>query len=80
MPQFNRRELDVRAREYGFNRDTFEKVLRLRTILDSMKVDDIVIVKGYDGEKSVKVVAVSGKYESELGLQIEKYRKTIRKA
>ena len=33
MPQFNRRELDVRAREYGFNRDTFEKVLRLRTIL-----------------------------------------------
>ena len=33
MPQFNRRELDVRVREYGFNRDTFEKVLRLRTIL-----------------------------------------------
>ena len=30
MPQFNRRELDTRAREYGFNRDTFEKVLRLR--------------------------------------------------
>ena len=29
MPQFNRRELDVSAREYGFNRDTFEKVLRL---------------------------------------------------
>lgn len=33
MPQFNRRELDTRAREYGFNRDTFEKVLRLRKIL-----------------------------------------------
>ena len=33
MPQYNRRELDARAREYGFNRDTFEKVLRLRTIL-----------------------------------------------
>ena len=46
----------------------------------SMKVDDIVIVKGYDGEKSVKVVAVSDKYESELELQIEKYRKIIRKA
>ena len=30
MPQYNRRELDARAREYGFNRDTFEKVLRLR--------------------------------------------------
>lgn len=26
MPQYNRRELDARAREYGFNRDTFEKV------------------------------------------------------
>ncbi len=34
MPQYNRRELDARAREYGFNRDTFEKVLRLRTILE----------------------------------------------
>ena len=33
MLQYNRRELDARAREYGFNRDTFEKVLRLRTIL-----------------------------------------------
>lgn len=31
MPQYNRRELDVKAHEYGFNRDTFEKVLRLRT-------------------------------------------------
>ena len=42
MPQFNRRELDVRAREYGFNRDTFEKVLRLRTILDAFDdVDEI---------------------------------------
>jgi hypothetical protein len=26
MPQYNRRELDARAREYGFNRDTFEKL------------------------------------------------------
>lgn len=34
MPQYNRRELDVKAHEYGFNRDTFEKVLRLRTILE----------------------------------------------
>lgn len=36
MPQFNRRELDVRARKYGFNRDTFEKVIRLRMILKFM--------------------------------------------
>jgi predicted nucleotidyltransferase component of viral defense system len=34
MPHFNRRELNIRAREYGFNRDTFEKVLRLRLILE----------------------------------------------
>lgn len=24
MPQYSRRDLDVRAREYGFNRDMFE--------------------------------------------------------
>ena len=40
MPQFNRRELDVRAREYGFNSDTFEKVLRLRTILDFLNTHE----------------------------------------
>ena len=40
MPQYNRRELDVRAREYGFNRDTFEKVLRLRTILDFLNTHE----------------------------------------
>ena len=42
MPQFNRRELDVRAREYGFNRDTFEKVLRLRTILDFLNTHEYI--------------------------------------
>lgn len=40
MPQFNRRELDVRARKYGFIRDTFEKVLRLRAILDFMNTQE----------------------------------------
>ena len=34
MPQFNRRELDEKAREYGVIRDTFEKVLRLKLILE----------------------------------------------
>lgn len=33
MPQYNRRELDVKAHEYGFNRDTFEKVLLILSIL-----------------------------------------------
>ena len=33
MPQYNRNELDLAARSYGFTRDTFEKVLRLKEIL-----------------------------------------------
>ena len=40
MPQYNRRELDARAREYGFNRDTFEKGLRLRTILEFLNTQE----------------------------------------
>lgn len=40
MPQFNRRELDARARKYGFNRDTFEKVVRLRMILEFMNAQE----------------------------------------
>lgn len=40
MPQYNRRELDTRAREYGFNRDTFEKVLRLRTFLEFLDTQE----------------------------------------
>ena len=40
MPQFNRRELDARAREYGFNRDTFEKVFRLKTILEYLNTHE----------------------------------------
>lgn len=40
MPQYNRRELDVKAYEYGFNRDTFEKVLRLRTILEFLNTHE----------------------------------------
>ncbi len=46
----------------------------------SVAVGDTVIVNGYDGEKPVKVVAVSDKYESELGLPIEKFKKIIRSA
>ena len=42
MPQYNRRELDVKAREYGFNRDTFEKVIRLRTILDFINSQEYI--------------------------------------
>lgn len=41
---------------------------------------DMVVVNGYDGEKSVKVISVSDKYDSELGLPIDKYKKIVRKA
>lgn len=40
MPQYNRRELDARAREFGFDRDTFEKVLRLKTILEFLNTEE----------------------------------------
>lgn len=40
MPQFNRRELDERSRQYGINRDTFEKVLRLKIILEYFNSQD----------------------------------------
>lgn len=45
----------------------------------TVTVGDLVVVNGYDGEKTVKVVAVSDKYESELGLPIEKYKRIVRK-
>lgn len=34
MPTFNKQLIGVEAKKYGFNRDTFEKVVRLRRILE----------------------------------------------
>lgn len=45
----------------------------------AVAVGDLVVINGYDGEKTVKVVAVSDKYESELGLPIERYKKIVRR-
>ncbi|MBO4846663.1 MAG: sel1 repeat family protein [Lachnospiraceae bacterium] len=45
----------------------------------SVKVGDKVIVDGYDGKKTVKVVAAFEKYESQLGLPIERFKKIIKK-
>lgn len=45
----------------------------------SIKVGDIVIVNGYDGETQVRVVAVADKYERELVLPVERYKKVVRK-
>ena len=41
---------------------------------------DLVVVNGYDGEKTVKVVAVRDRYESELCLPLERFKKIVRKA
>ncbi|MBQ0028138.1 MAG: sel1 repeat family protein [Lachnospiraceae bacterium] len=46
----------------------------------TVKPGDMVIINGYDGEKAVEVVEVSDKYESELGLPIERYKSVLRKA
>ena len=46
---------------------------------NTVKVGDTVIVNGYDGETPVKVVAVADKYESELVLPVERYKKVVRK-
>ena len=40
MPRYNRGVLDRVAREHGFVRDTFEKVLRLKEILLFLNIDD----------------------------------------
>ena len=45
----------------------------------SVAEGDFVVVNGYDGETTVKVVNVTDKYESELGLPIERYKKIVRK-
>ncbi|MBQ7431872.1 MAG: nucleotidyl transferase AbiEii/AbiGii toxin family protein [Lachnospiraceae bacterium] len=42
MPQYNRTDLDSAARSYGFTRDTFEKVLRLKEILAWIRTQDFL--------------------------------------
>ncbi len=42
MPQYNRAELGRMAKESGFVRDTFEKVLRLKEILRFLNEDDFL--------------------------------------
>ena len=50
MPQYNRNDLEIAARNQHFTRDTFEKVLRLKTILDWMNAHEFLkthlILKG----------------------------------
>ena len=42
MPTFNKQVLEVEAGKYGFRRDTFEKVVRLKRILEFMNSDEVL--------------------------------------
>lgn len=46
----------------------------------SVKAGDKVVINGYDGETTVDVVSVFDKYENQLGLPVERYKKVVRKA
>lgn len=42
MPMYNRAEVSTLAAKYGFQRDTFEKVLRLKTVLEFFQEEKIL--------------------------------------
>ncbi len=42
MPMYNRAEVATLAAKYGFQRDTFEKVLRLKTVLEFFQEEKIL--------------------------------------
>jgi len=42
MPLYDKKILDSQAKKYGFNRDTFEKVVRLKEILEFINQDDFL--------------------------------------
>ena len=67
---------------YHFVRVVFEGSGRTYDYLcddNSVKAGDQVIINGYDGEKAVNVISVFDKYENQLGLPLERYKKVIRK-
>ncbi|MBO5076598.1 MAG: sel1 repeat family protein [Clostridia bacterium] len=47
--------------------------------IPDVEVGDKVVIMGYEGETVVEVKAVYTRYESELGLPLERYKKVIRK-
>ena len=42
MPMYNKAEIAGAASEYGFQRDTFEKVIRLKTVLEFMQQETVM--------------------------------------
>ena len=78
-----KKKVELTGEVYHFVSVCFEESGRQYDYLcddTTVMVGDTVIVNGYDGEKPVKVVGVMDKYESELGLPIEKYKRIVRKA
>ena len=70
------------GREYRLARVKFSANGRTYDYLcDSLDVQagDSVIVNGYDGETEVTVVDVYTRYESELGIPIERFKSIVRK-
>lgn len=69
--------------KYHFVSILFEKQGRTYDYLcddQSVTAGDKVIVNGYNGETEVEVVNTFDKFESEIGLPIERYKKVVRKA
>ena len=78
----SKKEQAPEGKIYHFVRVVFEGSGRAYDYLcddSSVKAGDQVIINGYDGEKAVNVVLVFDKYENQLGLPIERYKKVIRK-
>ena len=42
MPMYDKSELAAEAAKYGFHRDVFEKVLRLRNVLELFQKDELL--------------------------------------
>lgn len=60
---------------FGQSDKTYDYICELTDV----KVGDRVIVIGYDGETEAEVRAVYIRYESELALPIERYKRVVRK-
>ena len=77
-----KKKVKPEGKKFHFVRVSFEESGRCYDYLcddSSVKEGDQVIINGYDGEKAVKVVSVFDKYENQLGLPLEKYKKVIRR-
>ena len=60
MPQYNKSEIGAVAKEYGFVRDTFEKVLRLKEILRFFNEqeafrDHLILKGGTSGKEQINL-------------------------